>query len=397
MNCRSTARVAASLRFTARPADGVALNPEERKVLGDFFICFHFSASVAPMSARVDCRQIVAPLDRGEARIPALATLPSGRMILFYDERPAPASGKGSDFNGLTMASDLPNPNRIRWVEGTLPAEGANAPRWSTPRDLPLSLPAITSDACVGIDGDGLLHLACASTQGQVGYMDSRADGERLQAILAWGSGPENLQARDIADELYSRTGADALFATSGSTVTWQGAVLLPYVVRVDDRTHVQVLAVRGGEIQWLSDPLVGSQGVLLDETTLALWDGRLVANCRLQGFEGRGSGARYLAWGDGRTWQGGQLWECEDPGCNAKQLADFFIHPHSLSSRSAGTVVRLSPPWEGNVRAEALAALGGGEFGYSDVCVHGDEVVVVFERDRGLWESVLSLTELVS
>ena len=349
------------------------------------------------MSARVDCRQIVAPLDRGEARIPALATLPSGRMILFYDERPAPASGKGSDFNGLTMASDLPNPNRIRWVERTFPTEGEEVPRWSSPRDLPLALPAITSDACVGIDGDGLLHLSCASTQGRVGYMDSRADAERLQAILAWGRGPENLQARDITDELYSRTGADALFATSGSTVTWQGAVLLPYVVRVGDRTHVQVVAVRGGEILWLSDPLVGPQGVLLDETTLALWDGRLVANCRLQGFEGRGSGARYFAWGDGRTWQDGQLWECEDPGCNAKQLGDFFIHPHSLSSRSAGTVVRLSPPWEGNVRAEAVATLSGGEFGYSDVCVRGDEVVVVFERDRGLWDAVFSMSELMS
>lgn len=349
------------------------------------------------MTAHSEPRQILAPIGSGEVRIPAIVTVAGGRTILFYDERPAPASGNGSDFNGLTMASDLPNPNRIRWVERTFSDEGDNAPRWSTPRDLPPALPAITSDACVGIDGDGLLHLACASTRGQVGYMDSRADGEHLQAILAWGSGPEDLQARDMTDELYSRTGADALFATSGSTVTWQGAVLLPYVVRVGDRTHVQVVAVRGGEIQWLSDSLVGPQGILLDETTLALWGGQLVANCRLQGFEGRGSGARYLAWGDGRCWNGGQVWDCEDPGCNAKQLADFFIHPHSLSSRRAGSVLRLSPPWEGNVRAEALAALGGGEFGYSDVCVHGDEVVVVFERDRGLWESVLSMSELVS
>jgi putative exo-alpha-sialidase len=349
------------------------------------------------MNARMDCRQIVAPLDRGEARIPALVTLPNGRLLLFYDERPAPASGNGSDFNGLTMASDLPNPNRIRWVERTFSAEGDNASRWSTPRDLPLTLPAITSDACVGIDGDGLLHLACASTQGQVGYMDSRTDAEHLQAILAWGSGPEDLQVRDLADELYSRTGADALFATSGSTVTWQEAVLLPYVVRVGNHTHVQVVAVRDGEIQWLSDPLVGPQGVLLDETTLALWDGRVVANCRLQGFEGRGAGGRFLAWGDGRSWAGGQLWECEDPGCNAKAMGDLFVHPHSLSSRSAGTVVRLSPPWEGNVRAEAVAALDGGEFGYSDVCVRGDEVVVVFERDRGLWDAVFSMSELVS
>ena len=57
---------------------------------------------------------------------------------------------------------------------------------------------------------------------------------------------------------------------------------------------------------------------------------------------------------------------------------------------------MRLSPPWEGNVRAEAVAALGGGEFGYSDVCVRGDEVVVVFERDRGLWEAVVPRCELL-
>ena len=348
------------------------------------------------MTTRGEPRQILAPIGSGEVRIPAIVTVASGRTILFYDERPAPASGKGSDFNGLTMASDLPNPNRIRWVECTFPAEGDNASRWSTPRDLPLTLPAITSDACVGIDGDGLLHLACASTQGQVGYMDSRADAEHLQAILAWGSGPENLQVCDLADELYARTGADALFATSGSTVTWQGAVLLPYVVRVGDRTHVQVVAVRGGEIQWLSDPLVGPQGVLLDETTLALWDGRLVANCRLQGFEGRGAGGRYLAWGDGRSWAGGQLWECEDPGCNAKVMGDLFVHPHSLSARERGAVLRLTPPWEGTVRAECVASLGVGGFGYSDAVRSGDEAVVVFERDCGVWEAVVPRCELL-
>ena len=342
------------------------------------------------MSARMDCRQIVAPLERGEARIPALTVLPNGRMLLFYDERPAPASGKGSDFNGLTMASDLPNPNRIRWVERTAAGE------WLAPRDLPATLPAITSDACVGVDGDGFLHLACASSDGRVGYMDSRAGGDRLQAILAWGSSPEDLRVTDLTDELYRESGADALFATSGSTVSFNGAVLIPYVVRVGEETRIQVVALRAGSIEWISDPLVGPEGVLLDETTLTVWDGRVVANCRLQGFEGRGAGGRFLAWGDGRSWAGGQLWECEDPGCNAKAMGDIFVHPHSLSSRSAGTVVRLTPPWEGNVHAEAVAALDGGEFGYSDLCVCDDEVVIVFERDRGLWEAVVPRCELL-
>ena len=343
------------------------------------------------MTTRGEPRQILVPIGSGEVRIPAIVTVASGRTILFYDERPAPASGNGSDFNGLTMASDLPNPNKIRWMERTAAGE------WSTPRDLPATLPAITSDACVGVDGDGFLHLACASSDGRVGYMDSRADGDRLQAILAWGSSPEDLRVTDLTDELYRESGADALFATSGSTVSFNGAVLIPYVVRVGEETRIQVVALRAGSIEWISDPLVGPEGVLLDETTLTVWDGRVVANCRLQGFEGRGSGARYLAWGDGHSWNGGQLWDCEDPGCNAKQVADFFIHPHSLSSRRAGSVLRLTPPWEGSVRAEAVAALDGGEFGYSDVCVRGDEVVVVFERDRGLWDVVLSLTEIVS
>ena len=342
------------------------------------------------MTTRGEPRQILAPIGSGEVRIPAIVTVASGRTILFYDERPAPASGNGSDFNGLTMASDLPNPNKIRWMERTAAGE------WSTPRDLPAVLPAITSDACVGVDGDGFLHLACASSDGRVGYMDSRADGDRLQAILAWGSSPEDLRVTDLTDELYRESGADALFATSGSTVSFNGAVLIPYVVRVGEETHIRVVALRAGSIEWISDPLVGLEGVLLDETTLTVWDGRIVANCRLQGFEGRGAGGRYLAWGDGRSWIGGQLWDCEDPGCNAKQLADFFIHPNSLSSRSAGTVVRLTPPWEGNVRAEVVAALGGGEFGYSDLCVCGYEVVVVFERERGLWEAVVPRRELL-
>ena len=57
---------------------------------------------------------------------------------------------------------------------------------------------------------------------------------------------------------------------------------------------------------------------------------------------------------------------------------------------------MRLTPPWEGNVRAEVVVALGGGEFGYSDVCVCNDEVVVVFERERGLWEAVVPGCELL-
>ena len=338
------------------------------------------------MTDSVVFRCIVAPNGAGEARIPGLVTLVDERTVLFFDERPAPASGTGSDFNGLTMASDLPNPNRILWMV----REGAG--QWSVPHPLPAGGPSVSSDACVGVDGDGLLHLAFASTDGRVGYMDSRADGERLRAWWAWGSGPEDLAYVDMTDELYELTGADALFATSGGTVSVDGAVALPYVVRVGDATHVRVVYARAGRLVGAADPLVGDGGVLLDETTLGVWDGRLVANCRIQGFEGRGSGARYLAWGDGRTWEGGRLWELDDPGCNARMVRDLFVHPGRRDARTGGEILRVSAPWEGPVVSQAVASLGDGVFGYSDLTSAGDEALVVFERDRGLWEVAISL-----
>ena len=334
------------------------------------------------MTHSVDVRCIVAPKGAGEARIPGLVTLADERTVLFFDERPAPASGTGSDFNGLTMASDLPNPNRIRWMV----REGAG--RWTEPRPLPAGGPSISSDACVCVDGDGLMHLAFASTDGRVGYMDSRADRERLRAWWAWGSGPEDLAYADMTDELYELTGADALFTTSGGTVALGGAVALPYVVRVGDETHVRVVYARGGRLVGAAAPLVGDGGVLLDETTLSMWDGRLVANCRIQGFEGRGSGARYLAWGDGHTWEGGCLWELDDPGCNARMIGSLLVHPGRRDARVGGEILRVSAPWEGEVRSEVVASFGRGAFGYSDATVDGDEAVVVFERDRGLWEA---------
>ena len=83
------------------------------------------------VSVQVHVRQIVAPIGAGEARIPALVRLSDERLFLLYDERPAPASGMGADFNGLTMASDLPNPNQIRWMERNTRGE------WSDPHPLP--------------------------------------------------------------------------------------------------------------------------------------------------------------------------------------------------------------------------------------------------------------------
>lgn len=68
--------------------------------------------------------------------------------------------------------------------------------------------------------------------------------------------------------------------------------------------------------------------------------------------------------------------------------IGPLFVHPGRRDARAGGEILRLTAPWEGEVRSEVVASYGDGAFGDSDATVGGDEVVV-FERDRGLWEAV--------
>lgn len=339
--------------------------------------------------------QILAPRDDGELRIPALLRM-DDELVCLFDVRPRPLSGHGSDFNGEVMASDLPNPNRIAFSRKNPGSndqggndQGGNDLRgstWSAPEYLP-GTPAVSSDPCVGLiieSGGGQasqeIVVGYASTSANVSYISSRSDGARLEPWLAWGPSLTNLKHRKLG-ELYDAFDADAMFATSGSTVTFNGAVLLPYVVRSGDRTHIRVVHVRGGEILAMSEPNVADE-VNLDETTLAIVDGKVILNSRVQGFEGRGAGVRYLAQSsDGISFSKPRPWRLDDPGCNAKQLGEFFIHPHSPTARERGAVLSMRS-------GDPLCELGDGEFGYSDAVWDDDGLLIVFERNSALWET---------
>ena len=123
---------------------------------------------------RVGTRQIVAPIGAGEARIPALVRLRDERLILFFDERPAPASGTGADFNGLTMASDLSNPNRIRTESAGWSAMGAVVGRIRVScRRVPRRLVGRLR----GVRRRRTHAPGVRRERGAVGFMDSRAGG----------------------------------------------------------------------------------------------------------------------------------------------------------------------------------------------------------------------------
>ncbi|WP_353065387.1 hypothetical protein [Arcanobacterium hippocoleae] len=172
----------------------------------------------------------------GEIRIPAIAEI-NHTLYAFFDVRPKPkGSLNGNEFNGKTLASDLPNPNQIYYCPLT-------APLHSQPlHTLCPQMPQISSDTAIAIDPfSGEIHIAFASIpeNSQTGYFDSRYDGEHLLPGLLFGTDLNTLTYRPLT-ELYEILPApdgeplhpDAIFATSGSSITHNGAALLPYIAR---------------------------------------------------------------------------------------------------------------------------------------------------------------------
>lgn len=325
----------------------------------------------------------------GEIRIPAL-TLIDDEIYAFFDVRPQPATAASGDvFNGKTLASDLPNPNQIYFCP-------INHPEIARPlREICPDMPKISSDAAVTFDQDSHeLHIAFSSIpeNSQIGYFDSRYAGERFTPGLLFGENLKNLHFRELSalyEILLAPDGnplhPDALFATSGSSITWHGNALIPYVVRKNESTFIYVVHLRNGEIVAVSEAIFVTQDQL-DETTLSIIDGKIFLNARAQGFAGRGAGVRYLSQSaDGIHFSTPVAWHLPDPGCNAKQLGKFFIHPHSVNSRENGKILELTANELGNLSYLSRAEVGAGNFGYCDTVTINKSLYLLFERNAGL------------
>ena len=188
-------------------------------------------------------------------------------------------------------------------------------------------------------------------------------------------------------DELYSELRCDGLFATSGSTPLLGDTALLPYVTNRGGEAVIYVVHVRAGKIVAISEPIrpVGTPG--LDETTLEVCGGEVIANIRLQGCGGRVVARS----SDGLSWSEPQPLNFPDPGCNAKLITcgdgTVLIHPHSDTARENGAII--------DDAGRLLRSLGPGEFGYSDAVWLADNLAVVFERENSLYLDLIPGEEL--
>lgn len=304
-------------------------------------------------------------------RIPALLSR-GGELLLVCDARPHAEPGLDWQSIGGAMAEDLPNPNHLVFLR-------YDGKAWSEPVRLP-GTPGACGDAALA--GDELAYAA----SDQVGYFGSSFAGPRLEAWLAWGS-DMNLTHRR-ADELYEELRADAIFATSGSAEMLDDVAAFPYVVRRGESTEIRLVHVRAGQVVDMSRAITAPAP--LDETAVCLTQtGTVLLSSRIQGHGGRFEAES----SDGIIFTEPRHVDLPDPGCNACFAVSgdtYFIHPHACS-RENGVIVRRRRDYE------IAHRLSPGEFGYSDAAWFGDDLVVVFEREGGLWMERVAREELLS
>ncbi|MDE1565206.1 MAG: sialidase family protein [Actinotignum sanguinis] len=363
------------------------------------------TAPSAGAAAGRSARALVTRTADRDFRIPAVLHR-DNQLTVFFDERPHPSGDFDWENLGGAMAADLPNPNRICYITAKLPAPGtplrAQDLEFSAPLPVP-GTPAVCGDPCVagapvasatGADAaaptaagnDAGITLAYAASE-EIGYFGSRFDGPRLEAWIAWGTSLDSLSHTRVDDELYSELRCDGLFATSGSTPLLGDTALLPYVTNRGGEAVIYVVHVRAGKIVAISEPIrpVGTPG--LDETTLEVCGGEVIANIRLQGCGGRVVARS----SDGLSWSEPQPLNFPDPGCNAKLITcgdgTVLIHPHSDTARENGAII--------DDAGRLLRSLGPGEFGYSDAVWLADNLAVVFERENSLYLDLIPGEEL--
>lgn len=393
-------------------------------------------------------------------RIPALVEH-RGELLLFADERPRPRPHDAWEGTGGAMADDIPNPNRLvwahlpRWEDGTAHPAGrpeghlagpevahsagqqpeghvagpevarpagepeahptghpeaqarpsvSNTENPHTTSQFPLipapleGAPRVCGDAAVVSDGTNLSLLYVSSEE--IGYFGSTHRGPRLELWHAFGPHPTQLTHRRLG-EVYELTGADAIFATSGSGALVgnigspiDGCAAFPLVIRHGERASVRILYLRGTQVAALSEPL--ESPLALDESTILVTpSGRFVTSCRVQNRPGRVT----FTSSDGIRWKESALFaplrpevpEVPDPGCNAALAliggTVALLHPHApgdIYHRRSGALV--------DEHGQVLVRCSDAEFGYSDLVHLDGRLVVVFERAGGIWGSAVAV-----
>lgn len=313
---------------------------------------------------------LISPDKTFDYRIPALVKQ-HDTVYLLFDARPRAAHENWQEIGGF-MPEDLPNPNKLMYMSANVSDMSA----WTAPRVLPTPQAVCGDAAITSLDNTFELLYVASDT---IGYFGSTNTGDKLHLMSAWGTDLEHLAYASL-DDIYTITGADGIFATSGSATTWDGNAAFALVTRTGSRAAIYVAHIKHGRLQALSEP-IQHPTLNLDETALTTHQGKLYLSCRIQAQGGR---INYAS-DDGIHFTETSVLAGDknlpDPGCNACLLTYHdqlvLIHPHDAHERTNGCACAQ----DGRV-----VPLVAGAFGYSDYIKLDDgRIYIVYERENSL------------
>ncbi|MCS4484312.1 glycoside hydrolase [Gleimia sp. 6138-11-ORH1] len=332
-----------------------------------------------------------------ETRVPALTAFADGNLLVAFDTRLAPTDSDWEAVGGA-MAADLPNPNSLGLVRGSVKGNELvfSAPKiWKQGSTQPKTG---FSDPCILSAGNRVVVVYAKSTDvgfaGSRGYRGQEARNTLFIEVAVSDDRGETWSYADTSATVYGDYAG--VFATSGHGVvisyefgdTW----VVPLVARRFDgsTTHLTMRSADRG-LSWVVGEPTGAD---MDETAYGLLDGKLVLSARRTSAFKSGELGRYTAVSEdgGLTWSVPQ-WDDSLPAaaCNASLLSvdRGLLFAYSGAGRKGGFLAlksKLSAPWE------EIGCFTTGPCGYVETAWVAGKLLVLYEVPTGIRASLLAL-----
>lgn len=342
-----------------------------------------------------------------EVRVPALAQIIEKRdpdtdsetatqLVLVFDARQEPIDSDWESTGGA-MAADLPNPNSLGLVAGTLTANELNFEAPQLWREGQIKPKTGFSDPCIIATEEVIVVVHARSAEvgffGSAGKEAAQTQLLHIDVARSFDAG-KTWEYHTVTEQVYGEFAG--IFATSGHGVAVDfphgQTLVVPLVCRRADGV-TQHMTMRSADrgLTWVTGQPVGED---MDETAYGMLAGKLVLSARRTSAYKSGQLGRFLAVSEdaGLTWSA-PVWDDSLPAaaCNAALISTsqglVFAFPGEGREKGYLAIKRsLTQEWE------LLGQFTEGPCGYVEGIWTGDELVLAYEVPTGIEARRVSL-----
>lgn len=335
-----------------------------------------------------------------EVRVPALGVFSlsdTADLLLAFDSRLEPVDS-GWEAVGGAMAADLPNPNSLGLVRGSVTETGISFQSPQLWREGSVDPKEGFSDPCILTSGDTVVVVHARSADvgffGSNGYSEVSARDTLFISVARSTDRGVTWTYSDTTSTVYGDFAG--IFATSGHGVvldfphgqTW----VVPLVARNFDgtTTHLTMRSADAG-LTWITGEPAGTD---MDETAYGTLDGKLVLSARRTSAYKSGLLGRFVAYSEdaGLTWSTPE-WDDSLPvaACNAvlinTPLGLVFAYPGD--GRQVGSIAikrSIEDPFE------KLGNFTDGPCGYVEGAWVNGKLLLCYEVPEGIRACMVEL-----